>query len=278
VTPWPRERFATDDVAIVTVNYNTVDLISLLIYSIHCVLRPASVATVLIVDNASTDGSPDLLAAVEEAGLCSVISNADNRNHGPAINQAIDRLAVLAATDRSPRWIWILDSDCVIARADALHAALLAANHARATVVGEFQPDPWHKMARFGIHSLLIDPSVTWRVNGAQFSDGGDPAFEFLQTTNASHLAMAEFPFLQGGYVIHRGRGTLDRVAGAGDSSNPLYDWAVDHRKAHFGNVAGAAQRYAALQDEFAAAAPGRSAAELITACLRHRRHRPPVP
>lgn len=41
--------------------------------------------------------------------------------------------------------------------------------------------------------------------------------------------ALAEFPFGENGYLLHLGRGTLRKVAGAGDTTNRYYDWAVDH-------------------------------------------------
>jgi GT2 family glycosyltransferase len=160
---WPRSRHAdARGVVVIAVNYNTRDLIAVLLWSIHRALRDRA-QCVLVVDNGSTDGSRALLEGCREAGLCELIANDANRYHGPALNQAMSHLAAREgdALSERPRWVWLLDSDCVVVRADVLTDVISEASSHRAALVGERWWDPWHDCDRLALHSLLIDPRAS---------------------------------------------------------------------------------------------------------------------
>ena len=75
-----------DRVSIVTVNYNTAENVAHLLFSIFRILGRDRIVEVVVVDNASTDGSVELLQAMHGAGLIQLIANAKQRYHGPALN------------------------------------------------------------------------------------------------------------------------------------------------------------------------------------------------
>jgi hypothetical protein len=229
--------------AVVFVSYNTKRLTALLLWSLYRVLEPRA-ASVIVVDNASTDGSADLLRQVRDAGLCTLIASSVNVGHGAALNLALNTEAVRGASRA-----WILDSDCVIARSDAFSAALDM--HPAAALIGEGQWDPWHERRRLEAYSLVVDPIALGRPDIAAFVDGGDPAYELLVSAERAGLAVADFPFTAEGFIIHLGRGSLAAVAGARDESHPLYAWAVGHNEPHFGGVNGARDHYALLVERF---------------------------
>jgi glycosyltransferase involved in cell wall biosynthesis len=256
-------------VTVVTVSYNTRELTAFLLWSLRTIVDWPDLE-ILVVDNGSRDGSAQLLAEAERGGVCTLIANPDNRNHGPGLNQAISRLAE-CPPESSPAWIWVLDSDVVVTRPDALRAALAAATAAPASrtaaLIGEPQQDRWHQDGRFGLYSLLLNPAVIWQPGIGPFVDGGDPSFDLLTSAARLDVPMAAFPFAADGYLIHRGRGSLASVHASGDREHPLYTWSTDHHVAHFGEVDGAEARYRALLQEFRAATGPLTGASLVAAC-----------
>ncbi len=136
VTAWPTRIKATaaqPRVAVVTANYNTRLLVAQLIYSLYARLGDQQVAQVVVVDNASTDGSRSLLERMAASGLCALIANDAQRYHGPALNQAMNWLAERQRMDGPELlidYVWVLDSDCVVMRGDTLFTATRALQHA----------------------------------------------------------------------------------------------------------------------------------------------------
>ena len=166
-------------VSVVTVSFNTVELTTFLLWSLHRVLEDD--VEVLVVENGSNDGSARLLAEAEDAGLCRVLFNDTNIHHGPALNQAMD---TVLERETPPRHAWILDSDVVICRGEALRDALAVAERYDAAIVGERHWDQWHETHRFELYSLLLDPAQVWRPGVARFQDDGDPSFDLLEASS----------------------------------------------------------------------------------------------
>ena len=196
-----------------------------------------------------------------------LLANHDNRQHGPGLNQGISYLA--SRTESRPAWIWILDSDVVVARPDALSAAVTVARQHSAALVGEPQHDQWHPDGRFGQYSLLMDPAVVWQQQTGPFTGGGDPSLDLLTSATRLGIPMEPFPFTAAGHIIHRGRGSLAAVYAAGDCSHPFYQWAASHHEPHFAGVPGADQRYHALEQEFRQQTGPLTGATLAAACQR---------
>src|SRR5205814_5630343 len=80
-------------VGIVVANFNTGRLIAQLVFSLYRLLGRTEFAQLVVVDNASTDGSRELLNALHHAGLIHLIRNRSQRYHGPALTQGISLLA-----------------------------------------------------------------------------------------------------------------------------------------------------------------------------------------
>lgn len=268
---WPRANPSTEPsgVVVVTVNYNTKRLVSMLLWSLYRFLGP-ELRSVVTVDNGSSDGSAEVLRACERAGLCELILNATNRYHGPAISQALSHCASrFAGSDRSRPWIWVLDSDCVVARSDAATAAMSAATAAGAALLGEAAWNKWREDIRLCGYSILIDPGRAWRPDIGPFVEGGDPVGDFEASCRRLEVPIASFPFTASGFIVHLGRGTLAGVYERRETSNLLFDWAADHHEPHFQQVSGASARYAALIDEFEVAVGDLRPEQLVGACRR---------
>jgi Glycosyl transferase family 2 len=256
LTEWPagptRTRTTQARVAVITVNYNT----RLLIYSLFARLGSRQVATLLVVDNASTDGSRDLLERMASSGLCELIVNEEQRYHGPALNQAMNWLAerqVIAAPQESIDYVWVLDSDCVIIRGDTLSEATGALQRTGAALAGQASANQWHAEETIEMYSLMLDPSQAWRDPIPPFEDPGESSLSLQLGCAGAGLSSVEFPSTREGYVVHRGRSTLAEIFSRRETGNKHYQWAVDHHKPHFNTEPGAVDLYEAFQAEFGA-------------------------
>jgi glycosyltransferase involved in cell wall biosynthesis len=250
VVRWPDRPVTPGRVAVVTVSYNTRELTALMLWSLRRILEWEPLE-VVVVDNGSKDGSAELLAKIDAAEGCRLIPNTSNTMHGPALNQAMSFLA--SRGPELPQWVWVLDSDAVISRPDALEKAVNRAQETDAAIVGESWWDPWDETYSFLAYSLLIDPVRVWRDGIEPFADGGDPVSGLLQSAKAQGETLSEFPFVRDRYVIHRGRSSLSAVWESGDTAHPSYDWARDHHEPHWGLVEGASAMHDELMGAFRA-------------------------
>ena len=268
---WPSTNPSIDPsgVVVVTVNYNTKLLVSMLLWSLYRFLG-SELRSVVAVDNGSSDGSTEILQACARAGLCELIPNAANRYHGPATNQALSHCSSrFPGTHGRRPWIWLLDSDCVVARPDAATAAISAATAAGAALLGEAAWNKWHADIRLCGYSLLIDPARAWRPEIGPFVEGGDPVGDFEQSCRRLRVPIGTFPFTADGFIVHLGRGTLAGVYERRETSNAFFDWAADHHEPHFQQVPEAQAKYSALREEFDAAVGDPQPERLIAACRR---------
>jgi glycosyltransferase involved in cell wall biosynthesis len=266
---WPDTDPSVDPsgVVVVTVNYNTKRLVSILLWSLYRFLG-SELRSVVAVDNGSSDGSTEILQACARAGLCEVIHNDTNRYHGPATTQALSHCALRFSGANGPRpWIWLLDSDCVVTRPDAATAAMSAARAAGAALLGEAAWNIWHQEIRLCGYSLLIDPARAWRPDIGPFVEGGDPVGDFEQSCRRLRVPIATFPFTADGFVVHLGRGTLAGVYERHETSNVFFAWATDHHEPHFQQVSAARARYSALLAEFDVAVGDLQPEQLVRAC-----------
>ncbi len=207
-----------------------------------------------------------------------MISNRSQRYHGPALTQGISWLArrqrAVAAHDRLD-YVWVLDSDVIVLRRDTVRDAIQLFKRSNAAAVGQKTGDPaYNRLLRHNpemLHpcSLILDPGRVWRSPIPPFLEGGAPATALQVAADEHGLRLVEFPFIEDGYLLHLGRGTLREVADGNDTSNRYYIWAVDHRDYHFSGQANGAQLLADFTRVFDAEVGDLTPARLVTACLR---------
>ncbi|CAA9569886.1 MAG: hypothetical protein AVDCRST_MAG87-2306 [uncultured Thermomicrobiales bacterium] len=255
--------------AIVTVNHNTGDLIAQLIWSLYRVLGLDGFARILVVDNASTDGSRPILRALADGGLIDLIAMDYNPYHGPGLNDAFDHLATSRHNGRTPiDAVWVLDSDCVVLRPDTVGIATRAMTETNAALVGQPVWDRWNA-GTFGLHALLVDPAQVWREPIASFAEHGEPSRNLQESVIAAGLTMTPFPFTADGHIVHLGRGTLARVAAMEERDNRYFAWAKDHSAPHFAQEPSADRAYAAIHAAFRRDVPTLDPHSVVTAINR---------
>lgn len=274
---WPEDASRSADgdrVAIVVVNHNTRTLISELIFSLYRVLGRDQFAAIVVVDNASTDGSVQVLQALADAQLIHLIINKRQRHHGSGLNQAVSWLASrqvgLREKDRID-YVWALDSDTLILRRDTIRDALDVLRRPEAAIIGESfgEYDGYQYMPPA---TLMFKPGLVWRDPLAPFRDDGNPERKLLHTATDAGYEVVPFPFLRHSYVLHLVGGTVMRVAER-ERRNRWYVWAKRnlHGRRHFNYTYHplGAQLHGELRSAYEREIPDGSPERLVRACLR---------
>jgi len=255
-TTWPRtlnHGGGRPRLAIVVVNFNTARLISQLLFSLYRVLGRSEFTIVVVVDNGSTDGSRQILESLAAAQLIQLVANADQQYHGPGLNQGISWLANRQeSTDPADQiqYVWSLDSDVVVLRRDTARDALGAFEGTGAAAVGQSQDNPVTKRAlrnnpsMLSPFSLILDPVQIWQPSIPPFLEDGAPATGMQVAADADGLRLVSFPFVERGYLIHLGRGTLRTIAESRDTTNRYYQWAAGHNEPYYMGQEGAPSMY----------------------------------
>lgn len=205
------------DLSIIVVSYNTCRLLDDCLRSLYAAEPPPGGMEVIVVDNASADGSPDMVrAGYPQARL---IVSAENRGYSAANNQG----AAVAQGD----YLLYLNSDTIVA-ADALVkplAYLQAHPEVGALTVrlvypnGERDPDnhrgfptPWNAFCHFTLLSRLFPNSP--RFNGY---------FRTYEAFDAAHPV----PVIAGSYMMMPR--ALDRQLGGWDETYFFYGEDIDY-------------------------------------------------
>jgi glycosyltransferase involved in cell wall biosynthesis len=224
---WPAPRKPASGVAIVAASYNTAFYAAQLLFSLYRILGQDQFVRIIVVDNASTDGSRELLAEMARMKLIDLIQNEKQRYHGPALNQAMNYLArAQMREDISPlRAVWVLDSDCIVLRRDAVREPLGVLKTSQAGVVGQIQ---FAELSCGYVHpsSMLIDPQQVWRRRVNPFREDGSPAKHMQLSLRRMGVPILDFPYRTANYVLHCGRATLTKIAGEARRKNRYFEWA----------------------------------------------------
>lgn len=272
---WP-DRGVERNVAVVTVNWNTCSLLAGLVFSLCRVLGREQLSRIVVVDNGSSDGSRQLIGALADAGIVDAVWNGRQRYHGPGLNDGVTYLCRRQADPREPRdrtgFIWMLDTDAAVLRADTLADALAALACSGAALCGEYQSGEMRE-GYAHVSSLLFEPARIWRRGFTPFEEHGVPALALQRSMLRWGVGRLNFPFRSRGYIVHLGHGTLRMVADAGDRSNRYFDWARDHRDPHYGDGRNA-WFYEEFLDAFRAEAGDFTPRAIVDACLRPERIR----
>lgn len=255
---WPREPSPSRSpesarIGVVIASYNTREILHGCLFSLLRVLADPRVVHVVVVDNASTDGTPELLSALQEAGLIQALLNPRQRSHGPALNQGLEWLRqkqIESASGSRIDWVWILDSDALILRPDVLDAVLPRMVAEQAGVAGEFLSREMTPEIDGYAHpcSLMLRPADVWRRPIPPFDRSGAPAMRMQQRMAALGWKRLDFPFMSAGYVLHLGCSALQAVWRNQERGHPLFVWSAKENQPHYhGNPQGP-RRWRAFQ------------------------------
>jgi len=260
----------TPRVSVVTVNHNTGPLVARLVYSL-CRVLDDRLAAIVVVDNSSTDGSRALLAPLAAAGVIDLVAHDHRPYHGPGLNRGVSYLARARAEGRiATDLVWVLDSDVVVLRPDALAASVAALRAAGGAMLGQQQAydQPRPRLDRYAHPAaLLFDPAVVWRHSVPAFLEDGAPAVMMQHVVRRRGGVVVDFPYFADGYLLHLGAGTLGALVRDGRVDNRYHDWAIGHGDTHYhGNPDGPVV-HAAAEAAFLGAVPELTGDALLAAC-----------
>ena len=276
-TVWPTRAPFEDDtaarVAIVTVSYNTLALTAHLLFSVLRVLPIGSVERIVVVDNGSTDGSSEFLAALAALGLIDLVHNRRSPYHGPGLNRGISHLASLARQDVDPvNLVWVLDSDAVVLMPDALDRCVRSLRSNDAALVGKLQDydRPRPRLDRYAHPAaLLMDPARVWHHRVPAFLEDGAPGVVMQHVLRQRGERVADVPVFADALMLHLGSGTLRRLADSSELDNRYFEWATEHRDHHFHGRADGAALYGRFLRDFTREIPALTPDVFLDACLQ---------
>lgn len=280
---WPAcfaSKTESRKVVIVFVNYNTIELTSYLLFSIFRVLGTEDIASIVVVDNNSTDGSRELLELFADKGLIRLICNRKQCYHGPAVNQALRCLASDARNNpqnSNYRYIWLLDSDVIILRDDVVTDAVNYIETQNAAVIGQLQ----HEALPEGyahVSSLLINPIQAWQRHIVPLDSSGAPGVQFQQSLRMHGLKVSDFPFRSSHYILHLSRGTLKSIFTGADTKNIYYEWAATHAEHHYHGDPDGPEIHRCFLNVFKQEVPVLTPETLLDACTKPTKVSIPLP
>ncbi|HEY5297445.1 MAG TPA: glycosyltransferase [Verrucomicrobiae bacterium] len=270
---WPeqKQQNSAKKIALICVNFNTAKYISYLLFSLCRIVGRDKFGEIVIVDNNSTDGSRQILRAMQDAGLITLIANERQQYHGPGLNQAMRHLASVARmnVESSPDYVLILDSDVIVLRPTLVDDLLSVAVKKSAGLTGEIEDFEYIEAGYAHISSVLIDPKQVWRRGITPFEHHGVPDLEFQRDLVRRRIFRQNFPMRSELYVLHLWNGTLRTIRDSGLRDNKFFRYASTFTDRNSEDVPQG--KY--VLDEFLAAFNSEVAeltpSSIVNACLR---------
>jgi glycosyltransferase involved in cell wall biosynthesis len=267
----------TPSVAVVTVSFNTARLLANLLFSLRRVLAQDALAHIVVVENGSTDGTVDVVRGLAERGLITLVTNDRRPYHGPGLNRGLAEIATrVAAGEWAVDYVWVLDSDALVLRADALAASLDVLRATDGALLGQVQFDQDDILPEGYAHvsANLIDPRRAWRHGIRPFAEHGSPGVFMQRSLRRAGERVIDFPYYEHEYLLHLGRGTLRRIAESGQDDHRYFGWAagLPDSHSHFHGNPNGADRLAAFDRQFEAELPDLTSGALADALVRSER------
>ena len=297
-------------VAALVVNYDTAQLTAQLVFSLMRVLEPGALTRIVVVDNSPREDATGVLSGLHEAGIVTLLRNRARPYHGPGLNRGLSFLAEQQRLQADLDLVWVLDSDVIVLRREALSTAIESLRRAQAGLAGQVRtPYPLHwpqghvngvgedtsmiwqphwqpptppagpaigphplYWPYLHISSLLLDPTVMWQPDVPPFQEDGEPGIAMQAAMHRQGLRAVDVPVFRDELLLHLGRGTSFAVRDARRWRNRYYRWSRFETAHHYEGNRRGPERYAAFWEAFTRDVPVPEARGLIDACRRPER------
>jgi glycosyltransferase involved in cell wall biosynthesis len=210
------ERYDGDPrIAIVIVNFNTLDYLKLLLITLSESLNECRrlIKKIVIVDNASRDGSKDFLSLFESVQGISIVNNSKGLNHAHGLRMGIRHIDTtekdIPISGKSNYYLTI-DSDVIVIRNDLWANIQEIICKKSPDLLGEIQ----HDVCIPYVHpSFMLIKKEAYHGKGMMpFINDGAPALYLQQSLRARRAEIIDFPVRKDGYIVHRGRGATQGI------------------------------------------------------------------
>jgi glycosyltransferase involved in cell wall biosynthesis len=276
-SPWPTTEVADPRPAVVTASYRDLPQLVQLLVTLLRVPPAGALHSVLVVDAGASDEERAVLRALGEAGVIRHLERDRRTGHGAALNAGISAIGdAVKAGAPAPAYLWLLDSDVLVLRADVVAAAVGAMERGRAALIGQLQQDVLAEVGGYAhVSSVMLDPRVVWRRNVPPFFEDGTPGVEQQRRLRKLGLPVFDFPFYRDRYLLHLGQGALRGIADRQEIDHPLYEWAVETYEIHYHDNPEGAEIHARVKAQIDREAPALDPASVVAACSRAERIKP---
>ena len=268
---WPQAPGDGSRLTLVVANHNALALIGQLAFGLHRVLDPGEVHRLVVVDNASTDGSVALLETMQDAGLVTLVRRHDRPYHGPGLNTG---MTFLAGRQEDPVYqtdlVGVMDSDVFALRPGGLTVAAAMLRDSGAAMSGPARGE----MVPFYAHPslLLLDPTHVWRGEVPVFREHGAPGIPMQERLRAEGQQILTFPFYKFRYFLHLGHGTVMNLDARGHRGNRYHPWARTGLQHHYEQDPAGPRLHELWSAAFSREVEQATAEALVEACLRPER------
>ena len=252
-------------------NHNAKELIGQLVFGVHRVLNTGELHRLVVVDNASIDGSVELLSAMQETGLLTLVQRQERPYHGPGLNAGLSYLAANQDDeDHRTDLVGVMDSDVFALRPGGLTAAVDLMRSAHAVMTGPARDE----LVPFYAHPslCLFDPAAVWSGDVPVFREHGAPGIPMQRYLRARGDGIVTFPFYRFRYFLHLGHGTVKTLGGAEHRANRYHPWAATGLRHHYEEDPAGPLLHQLWAEAFSREVTEPTTDALIEACLRPER------
>jgi len=265
--------------AVVTASYRDLSQLVQLLVTLRRVPPPNALHSVLVVDAGADEDEDEraVLRALAEEGIIRHLEQDRRTGHGAALNAGISAVGdSVRAGEIAPAYVWVLDSDVLVLRSDAIAAASAAMKGERVALLGQLQQDELSEMGGYAhVSSILLNPRLVWRRSVPAFFDDGTPGVPQQRHLRKRGLPVRDFPFYRDRYLLHLGQGALRGIADRHETDHPLYGWAVESYEIHYHDNPEGAEIHARLKGLIDREVPELKPSVVVRACSRTQRITP---
>ncbi|HEX5587905.1 MAG TPA: hypothetical protein VFZ17_11400 [Acidimicrobiia bacterium] len=239
--------------ALVTVNFSTTRYLKLML----CTLGEQSarwfVRHLVVVDNASRDGGPEFLRALEaRVPRLHLVERRHFLSHAQGMRAGLRALATVERAEPTAERTNVVvgcDTDVVFRDDDALLGVSAQLAAMGGVFLGEARVAPTSPYPDMQASFFAFRRDAAARRDVHPLVNHGSPAFDMQVSMVRAGLTLVDFPLHKGGYLLHRGRSG----AAAAGTHHPRHSYArVTTTQPHYMGVPDGARLWAAIEDRWA--------------------------